>query len=205
MLNENFVYVGAFLSVAASVPYVWGVLRGDAKPNRVTWSVWTLSAALAFAGEVDEGVGVQAVSTLAAAVGPGLVLAASFVNPKASWAVRKLDVVCGVTALVGLALWMATGEGESAIAFSLGAVTAAAIPTFIKAHRHPETESALCFVLVTGNAIIRLLTIDRWDFANTAYALHMLAMSGALAAVILLARRVSQAETVRVRGPARST
>lgn len=189
MINENFVYAGVLLGAAGTAGYLWAVLRGDAKPNRVTWSVWTLSASLAFAGELDEGVGVRAASTFAAAAGPGLVLAASFVNPHASWAVRKLDVVCGVAALAGLALWLATGEGETAIAFSLGAVTVAAIPTFLKARRHPETESALCFALVSGNAVVRLLTIDDWDFANAAYPLHMLAISGGLAVVIVLARR----------------
>jgi hypothetical protein len=86
--------LGAGVTFAAGVGYARDTLRGRVQPNRVTWFVSGVSAWIACAGQVMQGVLLGAVLTLAVAVVPTLIVAASFANRDAYWRTTRLDVVC---------------------------------------------------------------------------------------------------------------
>ena len=86
--------LGAGVTFAAGVGYARDTLRGRVQPNRVTWVVSGVSAWIACAGQVMQGVLLGAVLTLAVAVVPTLIVAASFANRDAYWRTTRLDVVC---------------------------------------------------------------------------------------------------------------
>jgi hypothetical protein len=86
--------LGAGVTFAAGVGYARDTLRGRVQPNRVTWFVSGVSAWIACAGQVTQGVLLGAVLTLAVAVVPTLIVAASFANRDAYWRTTRLDVVC---------------------------------------------------------------------------------------------------------------
>lgn len=104
---------------------------------------------------------------------PSLVLIASFVNKKSSWKLGKLDIICGILALLGLALWRLTAIGNLAIAFSILADGLGAIPTVVKSINFPETENYKIFLLGAVSAVITLLTITKWQFEYYAFPLYV--------------------------------
>jgi hypothetical protein len=106
--------------------------------------------------------------------GPLLVFTASFVNRKSVWKLGKFDFFCGGLSFLGLLLWVLTREGNIAIVFSIVADGLAALPTVLKAYKEPETESYPVFLLAAISAIITLLTIDTWTFANYGFPLYIL-------------------------------
>lgn len=55
MINENFIFVGAVLSLVGSLNYVINTLKGRTKPNRVTWFLWALAPLIAFSAEIQKG------------------------------------------------------------------------------------------------------------------------------------------------------
>lgn len=174
MLDPKFVILGALLNLVGSTTYVWETLKGRTKPNRVTWFLWALAPLIAFAAELGEGVGIQALMTFMVGFGPLLIFLASFVNRKSYWKITTFDVVCGCMSLIALGLWAITQSGNLAIVFSIFADGLAAVPTVIKSYRDPQTENSTVFLLGAISAVITLLTITSWTFAHYAFPLYIL-------------------------------
>jgi len=112
--------------------------------------------------------------TFVVGFGPLIIFIATFVNKKAYWKIRKLDIFCGILSLFGLLLWSVTKNGNLAIIFSVFADGAAGIPTIIKAYNIPESESYQIYQLLAINAIITLLAIKTWNFAHFGFPLYIL-------------------------------
>jgi hypothetical protein len=102
---------------------------------------------MAFAAEVQKGVGLPALMTFMVGFTPLLVFMASFVQRGAAWRLGLIDAVCAVLSVAGLALWWATREGDVAILFGILADGLAAVPTAHKAFVAPATEDPRLYLL----------------------------------------------------------
>jgi hypothetical protein len=176
MLNENFIFLGAAIGFAGAASYILDVLKGKAKPNRVTWFLWALAPLIAFAAQIQEGVGLQAIMTFTVGFNPLLILLASFISRKAEWKLTKFDVVCGLLSLAGLSLWYFTGSGNIAILFGILADGFAGLPTIVKSYNNPETENYWGYLTAAINAGITLLIIKIWDFAHAAFPIYIISI-----------------------------
>jgi hypothetical protein len=190
MIDAHFAILGALIVLTGNAAYALDTVRGNTQPNRVSWMLWALAPMIAFAAEVVQGVGLDAVLTFAVGFGPLLVVVASFLDPKAYARVTPFDAGCGVLSLVALGAWAATGRGNLAILLSILADFLAAIPTIRKAYRHPHTEHAVAFVSGVAGATITLLTIkgEEWGFASVAFPAYIALDSGLIALLILMPR-----------------
>ena len=188
MIDPRFAILGAVITVAGSASYARDTLRGRTQPNRVTWILWTVAPLIAFAAEVVQGVGLASLMTLAVGVGPLLVVIASFLDPRAYYRLTRFDGICGGLSVAALVAWGVTGTGDVAIVFSILADFFGLIPTLRKAHRDPESESASAFVASGCGAIITLLTIAEWTFANFGFPLYILCADLTLSTFILAPR-----------------
>lgn len=186
MVNEHVAYLAAALATAGNIMYALATLRGSTRPNRVTWTLWALAPLIAFAAELNEGVGAPAVMTFAAGFGPLLVLTASFANRNAYWEIGPLDIICGVVSIGALCVWAATRTGDVAILFSIIADALAAYPTIRKAYTNPETEHAGAFALMSASAALTLLTIREWTFAGAGFPLYLVAVGAVICGLVLL-------------------
>jgi hypothetical protein len=197
VIDPRFAILGALITVAGSASYARDTLRGRTQPNRVTWLLWTLAPLIAFAAEVVQHVGLQALMTLAVGLGPLLVVIASYLDPRAYWQLTRLDIGCGCLSLAALAAWGVTGTGDIAILFSILSDLFGGIPTLRKAYQHPATESASAFAASGCGATLTLLTIpaSAWSFATAGFPLYILAADLTLATLILFPRRRGLAAT----------
>lgn len=139
MINPNFVIFGAFIQFVGSFPYIKETLQGKVKPNRVSWLLWAIAPLIAAWAEIQQGVGILALTTFIVGFIPLIIFIASFVNKDSEWKLGRIDIICGVLSVVGLILWMITQVGNIAILFSLLADGLSAIPTLIKSFKYPET------------------------------------------------------------------
>jgi hypothetical protein len=186
MLNQNFAIIGAAINLAGCVSYAWDTIRGRTKPNRVGWSLWALAPLIAFAAELSQGVALQqSLMTFSAGFGPALVLLVSFTHRGAYWKIKRFDWYCAGLSLVALLLWWITGKGDIAILFSICADVLACLPTAIKSYTHPETESPSAFVTGAIGAVLTILTITEWQFANYAFASYLFVANAAIASIII--------------------
>ena len=184
MINENYVILGAFLNLLGTLRYIIDTIQGRARPNRVSWLLWSLAPLLAFSAELSQGVGIISLMTFMAGFMPLLIFIASFVNKKSYWKISRLDIFCGGLSLLGLGLWLVTKQGFYAITFGIMADAFAAIPTLIKSYNDPDSESYLAFAGGGMSAAIALLTIKDWTYAHYGFPIYILLICGTFVLLI---------------------
>jgi hypothetical protein len=189
VIPAQFVFLAAAVNALGLTAYVRDTLRGQTQPNRVTWFLWALAPLIAFAAEIQEGVGLPAVMTFMVGFGPLVVFLVSFADRKAYARITRFDVVCGSLSILAIVAWQVTGKGTVAILFSLLADLLAAIPTLRKAYLEPHTETAAAFACSFVSAAITLLTITEWTFAVAAFPVYILCMSATLFTLVRFPRR----------------
>lgn len=188
MIPEWFVFVGIAVNVVLSLDYIVATLKGKTKPNRVTWLIWALAPLIAFAGQIDEGVGVQSLMVLATGLIPLIIFAASFVNPQAVWKLGRIDYACGALSVTALIAWAITQEGTTAIFFALAADMLAGVLTLKKAYQHPSTERPLAFAGGFTAGTLTLLTLDQFTFENASFPLWVAFVSGTIVLLTVFPR-----------------
>lgn len=186
MISDKFVILGAALNLLGTSRYILDTLKGKTKPNRVSWFMWSLAPFVAFAAEINKGVGLQSLMTFMSGFCPLLILIASFANRKSVWRISKFDIICGALSLLGLVLWLSTRQGNIAIVFSIFADALAALPTIVKSYKEPESESWLAFFMAAISAGITLLALDHWTFANYGFPIYILSICIVLTILIKL-------------------
>lgn len=172
------------LNSIGSVSYIIDTVKGKVKPNRVTFFLWALAPLIAFASEVKQGVGVQALLAFVVGFWPLLTLIASFTNKKAVWKITRFDVICGILSLLGLVLWLVTKVGNIAIIFSILADGLASLPTIKKSYEYPETENGWIYSSGALYAGITLLTIKVWNFPHYGFPIYLFVVNFILAMLI---------------------
>ena len=188
MLDPRWVFVSAVLGLIGSVRYAVATLTGSARPNLVTWSLWAAAPLIGFSAQLAAGVGLPAVPTLAAGVGPLVVVAAGLVSRHHRARIGPFDVVCAAVAVLALGVWLGLGRAPLAVFVAVAADAVAALPTIRKAWHDPDSENVLFYVMVGLGATITLLTISSWEPSAWAFAVYMLALCLLLVALVVSRR-----------------
>jgi hypothetical protein len=177
MIHENFVFLAFAITMIGAVVYIRGVIKGQVRPNIVTWGLWATAPMIAVAAQLSEGAGLRTVHTFSTAFGPLLIVIAALIKRNAFAKIKNSDYIFGALSIIGLALWMITGEGNVAIIFAILADGFAALPTVRKLYREPETEDGRVFGLGIIAAIITIMTIDIWTFEQYGFSVYILAFT----------------------------
>lgn len=173
MLPPIFVIVGTIIGSVGGFWYLIDTVRGNVKPNKVSFLFWSIAPLIAFAAELQKGVGIQSLMTFTVGFIPLLIFLASFVNKKSEWKLTRFDVACGVFSFFGLLLWLMTKEGNVAIVFSIVADGLAAVPTIVKSYYHPETEIGWPWLAASLNGLLTFLTVVDWNFAYYGFPIYI--------------------------------
>lgn len=177
MLNQNFVIVGTLIGTAGAIAYLVDTIKGNVKPNRVSFLLWAIAPMIAFAAQIKQGVGLESLMTFSTGFLPILVFIASFTNKNAKWELTRFDLVCGFLSVLGLIVWLITKIGNVAIFFSIVADGLAALPTLVKAYKYPETEIAWPWLATCLGVTLTLLTLNEWTFANSGFIIYIFAIN----------------------------
>jgi len=173
MLPSYFVVIGTLIGAAGAIAYLIETIKGKVKPNRVSFLLWSIAPFIAFAAQIKQDVGLEALMTFSTGFLPIMTLVASFFNKNAEWKLTKFDLFCGLLSVVGLALWQITKVGNVAIFFSILADGLAAVPTIVKSYKYPDTELAWPWIASCFGVILTLLTLKEFSFANSGFIIYI--------------------------------
>jgi hypothetical protein len=188
--TQYLVFVGAFIGLALLVPYIKETIKGNTKPNRVTW---LLSSIVAFIGAfASKGAGWSAVPIFVSGFATLLVFIVSFVNKKSYWKLEKFDYLCGFFSLLALLLWQITKEPIVAIIFAIISDVFATIPTLKKSWKYPETETASAYIGGLFSALTGFAAIKLWNFLSITFLLYLVIINALLAFLILRKKYVTK-------------
>ncbi len=181
MLPEDFAIVGAIVGSLGGCYYLYETIVGKTQPNRVTWLLWGIFPTVIFVAQRAQDVEGLSWTTFVAGLMPLLIVAASFFNPLAYWKSAPRDYYLMAAAVVGIILWAVTDNPNLAILFALLADVLAGVPTMIKAYQHPQSESWIAYAISTVGFGTSFLSVQTYDFENTAFVAYLLIMNVSLA------------------------
>ena len=172
------------LRLVGEARYVLAVVRGQARPNPVSWFCWGLAPLVAFAAQLSHGLRPTEWMTLVIAIGPVAVVVAAAVKGGITSRVAAPDLACGAVSLAGLVAWLVTSRPAAALLLSIVADLVAGVPTFRQAYRRPMDECAPTYLISTVAMAITVLTVHRWTIGQIVLPAYILAVNAALYAVI---------------------
>jgi hypothetical protein len=185
MINQNFIIFAAILSEFANLSYIIDTIKGKIRPNRVSFFLWALAPAIIFFGQIQQGVGIQSLPTFLICFNCTVILIATYINKNAYWKLRKFDYICGFLSLVGLVLWVVTKIGNLAIIFGILADGLACLPTIKKTYEEPKSENVWPYAAGFFTAVITLLTIKNWSFANSSFSIYIIIVNSIVSSFII--------------------
>ncbi len=177
---QYLVIIGAIVQLAGVFSYIRETLRGNTKPNKVTWLLWTVAPLIAAFAAFSDGVRWAVLPVFMSGFGPLLVLIASFVNKKSYWRLERFDYLCGLCSVLALVLWGITKEPVIAIIFAIASDGFAAVPTLIKSWKYPETETADAYIGGLFNSLTSFAAIKMWNFAAVAFPIYLVMINSSL-------------------------
>jgi hypothetical protein len=175
------VVLSALVSVFGASFYIRDTLSGKTQPNRVTWSMWATAPLIGTAAAIASGASFWAmVRVFLAGFLPLLIFLASFVNRRSHWQLNRFDLGCGALSVAALIVWVAADSPRSAILLAAAGDGFAAIPTFAKAWRFPETETGAMFIGSFLSSVLVMPSIPEWNIENAAFTIYLCFTSGLL-------------------------
>lgn len=179
------VFIGALVQLIGICSYGREVVRGNAKPNRVSWLMWSIAPLIATAAALASGVSLAVIPVFMSGFGPLIIFILSFTNKKSYWKLEKFDYLCGLFSLLALIFWAITKQAAIAIIFAIVSDLIAAIPTLLKSWKHPETETAAPYATGLINALTSFGAIKMWGFAELAFPIYLVFIDLSLALAIV--------------------
>ncbi len=193
-LGAVIIWIGVLCNVLFPIRMIIATARGEQRPSRVSFFMWTTQAAIAFAASAAAGAGLGAlvVSGAAAAV-LGAVLVATFVPQlrgrriavdPAPWWQAWVDRSCLTVSAVALFAWWLTSNPLVALALAITTDAVAAVPTFVRGWRGEE--DWFPYLGFAINAACAFLVITDWAVAQWAFTYYQLVVCILLTLVPLL-------------------
>ncbi len=182
---EYLVLVAAAASTLAALAYIRSMFKGRAKPNRVTWFMWSVAPFIAAAASLSSGVGWAVIPVFMSGFSPFLIFTASFFFKGAFSRLSKFDYACGILSALALALWYLTQNPNVAIFFAITSDALAGVPTIAKVWRNPETESLWPFTVGMFSPLTSFLVAPTLSFSQVAFPAYLTAINLVILAVCL--------------------
>jgi hypothetical protein len=182
-----FALASAFVSVAAFLPYVVGILQGRTMPCRASWFVWSVLSATAFASLVAEGattslafVGIQSGGTI-------LVFLLSLVNGRSA-PLGRFDRLALGGAAAGIASWWLTADPVWALGLTIAVGSIGGLLTALKAFATPRSENLPSWMTFLTAACLAIASVREPDPVLLAYPVYLATIYAAIVLAILLGR-----------------
>ncbi len=173
-MSQYLVLIGTVFAFFGGYTYIRDTIRGETKPNRVTWFLWAIAPIIGTIAAVSKGVTWAALPVFMAGFIPLLIFLSSFINPKAYWKLSFFDYLCGIFSLLALILWLVTKDANLAILFAVISDGLASIPTAIKAWKYPETETGFGFFMGVLNVLTSFVAMKIFNFTELAFPVYIL-------------------------------
>jgi hypothetical protein len=187
MLPQNIIYITILVSLVGYFFYFKDIFYGKTRPNLVSWFLWMLAPFIGMFFQIKAGAGLSVLPVFMAGFGPLLVIIVSLFRRNSIWKITKLDIVCGILAFLALVLYVFTHNLGISVLFAILSDGLAFIPTYLKAWKFPETETATIYFASIFNNTLALLIIKNWIFAIYSFNAYLIIANVIL--VIILYRK----------------
>ncbi len=171
------------VSIAGTVPYIGQIVRGQVRPHRASWFVWTFILVLTLWGYRSAGAGDSAWFIAGDLLATAAVFVLSLWRGKGGF--ERFDVICLAVALAGLLAWQVS---KAPLLILLGTMIADIMGTAMTvrgALRDPQSDSAVPFSFSSAAALCGLLAVGQWNMLLLFYPFYLFLANFVTASVVL--------------------
>ena len=170
------VLFGITAGILAFVPcplYIYAILKGETKPDRVTW--WILALVSGMIALTYDATGAHETIWLPIGYTASFFIIALFSlrYGDGPMHLHTLDRICLVVALASFVVWRLLDAPFLALLMSMATEFAALVPTAIKAYERPETEDRSAWVVTSVASLLNVLAITPWTFFIALYPVYV--------------------------------
>ena len=185
---QYLVFIGMIIQLIGASSYIKDTIRGNTKPNKVTWILWAIAPLIATFAAISDGVRLSVIPVFMSGFVPLIIFFVSFINRKSYWKLEKFDYFCGFFSILAIVCWWLTKEPVIAIIFAIIADLFAGIPTLKKSWQYPETETVNLYVCAIFNALSSFVAIKIWNFSSVAFPIYLVIFNIFITILILRKR-----------------
>jgi hypothetical protein len=185
-MKDALLVLASLITVASIVPYIRDIIKGETKPNIVSWITWTLLTGVATIAEIAAGEYRTAIFTGAAVLETLAVVLLSIKYGYAKY--TPFDVVCQVGALFGFVLWAIFNTPAAAVIFSVTIDFIGAMPTIRHSWRKPGEETWITYAMAGIGGLLAIFAITNHNWTSLTYAVYIVLINALLTSVLLTRR-----------------
>lgn len=180
--------IGALIGAAGSLPYILAIMRGKARPQLVTWFVWTVLAGIMTISAYSEGQRASMMLSLTAVVSCGIIVVLGWRQGRLQ--LNKTDIICLAGAAAGIGSLFVLHDAFMALAVSIAVDIVAFIPTLIHGWIRPSEESLACFVctVVAAGITLGVALYVHANIVGLMYPTYAVAFNGIMVGILVIGR-----------------
>ncbi len=180
---EGMGVLAGLVCLAAFPIYIRAILKGETKPNRASFLIWTLTGLLLL--ESYHAAGAHETLWVAGVyfIGPLIIWLLSLKYGVGGWS--PLDRVCLMLALISVVLRLSVAPPEAALGFNIFMDIVAFVPTLKKSWLHPEQEDLSAWGFAAGGSFLNLFALTSFEPAVVAYPLYCFIIGISIVAVLI--------------------
>ncbi len=183
-----FAIASALVVIAGAPFYVYDILKGTTRPQRVTWFIWSVQGIVAFTSQVILHGGWSLLYIGLEALGNVLVFMLALHFGVGGW--KTSDKVALGIALLGVLVSVAARQPVVALFGVVVADLSGVILTILKSYRQPESETPITWFALGTAGLLSGLAVGRLSFELLLYPLYLAVSCYAVFATIYLSKLI---------------
>lgn len=178
--------VSVVLFLLAAPPYILDTLKGETKPERATWFVFSVLGIIAFVSQAELGATWSLVFSGIDTLGSLIVFTLSVKYGVGGWS--KLDRFALLIAAVGVGTAILVHEPFIALLGNIIADISGTVLTVYKTFRAPDTETTVSWVLTGTSALAGVLSVGSLKFSLLLYPVYLVLANYAIPVTQIVGR-----------------
>ena len=176
------------IQIYSIIPYIRDTLKGTTRPNIISWFIWFILALIAALGQLAAGASWSVILPAVITFNTGIILLLSI----GGYGYKKfnlIDGVCLVGALAAIVIWKITSQPVAAVWLVVIADLISTIPTLIKTHKEPSSETAISWLLMAAAAGLAIISTTKIDTANLLYPTYTVLITTLIGSLAFFGQR----------------
>lgn len=188
-MKDIFLVLAGLITVGSVVPYIRDIIKGETKPNIVSWITWTLLTGVATIAEIGAGEYRTAIFTGTAVLETTIIVILGIKYGHVKY--TAFDVVCQAGALFGLVLWAIFNSPAAAVIFSVSIDFIGALPTIRHSWRKPGEETWITYSMAGIGGLLAIFALTSYNWTSLTYAVYIVLINALFTGILLTRQRQS--------------
>lgn len=174
------VAISGILAIIAYIPYIVGIVKKTIMPEKATWLVWlTIDVTALISMYVEGTVGMQMPAVV---LGSVVTNALTLYYGKPGW--TRLDITCMTLAVIGIAVWILSGNPHFGLLSFAVCNWIGFIPTLRSAWLKPDSQKNMAWQTNFIASMFSLIGLDAWTIGSATAPLTFFVMNAVILGIL---------------------